>query len=71
MNNLEEKTYDIKKVHISTLQHGDTIIWENKLTTVSKHNFKKGGFLGCSLYGDCLKYGAIPVDLVLFKNHNK
>jgi len=68
MNNLEGKVYSIKNVHISTLQYGDTIIWKNTLTTVSKYNFKKGGFLGSTIYGDSLKFGSILVKLVIFKN---
>ena len=51
MNTTEEK------VHISNIRAGDTIMFEDKMTTVSNSNIKYCSFMGITLFGDSYNLG--------------
>lgn len=53
-----------KKVHISEIKHGDTVIHEDKLTTVSNSNIKEG-FCGITLFGDSYNMGTKRIEKVI------
>lgn len=61
-----------KEVHISEIEHGDTIIHrrDGLVYTVDRNNIKKGGFLGTSLYGDSYNSGTVLVTKVLVYDEN-
>ena len=55
-----------KKVHISEIKPGDTIICrDGKTRTVCNNNIKKS-FIGITLYGDSYNCGYILVEKVIF-----
>ncbi len=56
----------IKKVHISTIKRGDTVIHDSKMKTVCKHNLGKDSLLGYTLFGDSYCGGNKLVELVTF-----
>jgi hypothetical protein len=56
---------EIKSVHISQIQIGDTIEHDGFLRTVSGNNIKKDTFMGTTLFGDSYKMGSIPVKKVV------
>jgi hypothetical protein len=47
----------IEEVHISRISHGDTIIHNGVLTTVTNRNIKYSEFMGISIFGDCYHLG--------------
>ena len=53
--------YTIKKVHISTINVGDTVEHDGVLMTVGANNIKNGGFMGTTLFGDSYAMGHKPV----------
>lgn len=57
--------YKTKKVHISTIKHGDTILHSDGLiTTVGRKNIKRG-FCGITLFGDSYRMGTQLVTKIL------
>lgn len=56
--------YKTKKVHISTIKHGDTILHVDGIRTVSNNNIKRG-FTGITLFGDSYRLGTQLVDKIL------
>lgn len=53
--------YTIKEVHISTIKHGDVILHNGDIKTVSRYFMKLDKFMGLTLYGDCYNFGYKPV----------
>lgn len=47
----------MKKVHISTIKIGDTILHDGEVRTVGGNNIKHSGFMGISLFGDSYNLG--------------
>lgn len=59
----------IKKVHISTITNGDTIICrDGVIRTVGHNNIKRDSFMGITLFGDSYNLGTILVDKILKLN---
>jgi len=58
--------YTTANVHISEIRHGDTVLHDGKLVTVSRSNLRLGDFMGRTLMGDCYRLGTLPVTLVHF-----
>ena len=55
-----------KKVHISEIKAGDTIVCrDGKIRTVCQNNIKKS-FIGTTLFGDSYNCGYILVEKVIF-----
>lgn len=54
-----------KKVHISTINQGDTVIHRGHLMTVGKSDIGYSSFMGWTLFGDSYKLGYEPVILKL------
>ena len=52
-----------KKVHISTINQGDTVIHRGQLMTVGKSDIRYSSFMGWTLFGDSYKLGYEPVIL--------
>lgn len=50
----------MKKVHISTIRCGDTILHEGKIKTVCEKDIKRG-FCGITIFGDSYIDGLKPV----------
>lgn len=64
-------TYNIIPTHIRNIKIGDTIIYNNILTTISRSNLSYCSFMGATIYGDSFKLGTIlvqKVELTLAKN---
>lgn len=57
----------IKKVHISTIKQGDTVLWDGHMKTISKHHLGYVDWIGHTLFGDSFNMGTVPVKKVLFK----
>ena len=53
--------YDTKKVHITTIRAGDTIVRDGKLRTVCNNNIGRADLLGVTLFGDSYHAGHKPV----------
>ena len=47
----------MKKIHISRVRAGDTVLHNGKQTTVNKENIKYCSFMGLSLFGDSYNLG--------------
>ena len=58
---------EYKKVHISTIRQGDTILHNGELITVSRDYIKRDPFMGLTLYGDSYNLGYKPVIKVIIK----
>lgn len=57
--------YETRKVHISTIKHGDTILHvDGKISTVGRNNIRRG-FCGITIFGDSYNLGTKPVILML------
>lgn len=56
---------ETKKVHISTIKAGDTIIHEGVLSTVSAKNIQTGGFFGTTIFGDSYRAGTVAVEKII------
>jgi hypothetical protein len=63
--------YHTQNVHISTIKAGDTVEIAGALKTVCRHNIKKGGFLGVTLFGDSYQAGRQPVRLAIIETAKK
>lgn len=59
-----------KKIHISAVEIGHTIVHEGVMKTITKTNIKTG-VNGTTLFGDSYWLGRKLVDIVLFKKWNK
>jgi hypothetical protein len=59
--------YDITEVHVSTIQGGDTILYNDKITTVSFNNIKRDSFIGNTIFGDSFHSGNILVKKIIYK----
>lgn len=55
----------VKKVHISTIQVGDTVIHDGEVLTACTNNLKYDSSLGYSLFGDSYNLGYKLVTLVI------
>ena len=55
-----------EEVHISQIQPGDTIFYDNKVRTVCKKDIKHGGFCGTTIFGDSFISGRKKVTKILF-----
>ena len=56
---------EIKKVHISTIKHGDTILHvDGNIRTVNKEYIKRG-FCGITLFGDSYRMGTQLVEKII------
>ena len=63
-NNLLTKK--IVEVHISTISHGDIVLFYDGTDRTVSRKFIKKGFCGISLYGDSYRLGTIPVKKVIY-----
>lgn len=61
----------VKKVHISTIKHGDTVLIDGVEKTVGKNHIKYDQFMGYSLFGDSFMLGRIPVEKVEWNTPKK
>jgi hypothetical protein len=57
--------YEIKKVHVSTIKPGDTVMHNGEMKTVIRNNIKTGGFFGVTLFGDSYRAGSQLVEKVI------
>jgi len=56
---------ETKKVHISTIKHGDTILHvDGNIRTVSNSNIKRG-FCGITLFGDSYRMETQLVEKII------
>jgi hypothetical protein len=56
---------ETKKVHISTIKHGDTILHvDGCIRTVCNSNIKRR-FCGITLFGDSYRMGTVLVDKII------
>jgi len=53
-------------VHISAIRHGDTIMHNGCMKTVTNKWIKVGGFHGTTIFGDSYRSGTILVERVKF-----
>ena len=61
--------YEIKQVHISKIEVGDTILHtDGNIRTVSKNNIKRTIGIGLTLFGDSYCLGMLPVKRLSIKN---
>lgn len=51
-------------VHINDLRHGDTVLHNGELVTVSRSNLRRDAFMGRTLCGDSYRLGTKPVQRV-------
>lgn len=58
--------YELEKVHISTINIGDTVMFDGHKKTVGVENLKQCSFMGHTLFGDSFNLGAKPVEKVTF-----
>ena len=58
---------EIEQVHISMIRAGDTILHDNKETTVTQGNIRKCSFMGITLFGDSYHLGHKLVKRLKFK----
>ncbi len=63
--------FDVIYVKLSQLNYGDTVIYQNKIHTVSKSNLKYNNFDGYTFYGDSYKLGTTKIQKVLFYSINE
>lgn len=57
---------EIELVNINQIRVGDVIIFDDKMRTLTKSNFKRCGFMGSTIYGDSYQLGLKPVQRVKF-----
>lgn len=50
-----------RKIHISDVRPGDTVIHDGALRTVSRSDIRRSEFMGVTLFGDCYRLGYKPV----------
>ena len=62
---MTKENVKIEPVHISQISAGDTIVHDDKLTTVSGNNIKRDSFMGITLFGDSYRSGTKPVNKVV------
>lgn len=60
------QNYTTVNININSVKHGDTVIHDGKMHTVTRGNIKHSGFMGTTLYGDSYNLGHKPVKLVVF-----
>ena len=53
--------YEIVETHISDIRHGDTIVEDGELVTLSDGYIKNDKFMGRSIRGDSYNGGRNPV----------
>lgn len=53
--------YDIVETHVSDIKHGDTIIENGELVTVSRNYIKRDPLLGTTIRGNSYNGGRKPV----------
>ena len=53
--------YQLEEVHISTIRGGDTILHDEKVTTVSNSSISRIAGMGVCLFGDSYRLGYKPV----------
>lgn len=64
---IEGKNVDIIDVHISTIKHGDTVLHNEKLMTVSRNDLSRVELLGVTLFGDSYYLGYKSVKKAIIK----
>ncbi len=57
----------ITKVHIDSIEIGDTIMHNGSMKTVCSSNLKKGGFMGTSIFGDSYSSGSRLIQKVTWR----
>ena len=62
--------HKIKKVHISTIKWGDTVMIDGKMKTVGKNDIYYATGMGYILFGDSYRLGTLKVDKVIFESDN-
>jgi hypothetical protein len=67
MESKAQYNYDIKEVHISQINAGDTVLHNGEMKTVSGTDIKEDKFMGKSIFGDSYKLGHELVKKVIFK----
>ena len=59
--------YEIVETHIADIKHGDCIIENGAMVTVSNSYIKRDPFFGTTLHGDSYSGGRKPVLRVVIK----
>lgn len=61
--------YDIVETHVSDIKHGDTIIENGELVTVSRNYIKRDPILGATIRGNSYHGGRKPVLKAVIKRN--
>jgi hypothetical protein len=61
----------LKDTHISLIRPGDTVFHDGKVRTVCRSDLKYDGFMGITLFGDCYRLGARPVQRLVLRRVNR
>lgn len=61
--------YDIVETHVSDIKHGDTIIENGELVTVSRNYIKRDPLLGTTISGNSYHGGRKPVLKAVIKRN--
>lgn len=65
--NMIPSKFKVVKTHISKIKHGDTILINGAIKTVSSGFIKHDKFMGTTLYGDSFNLGYKLVDKLIEK----
>jgi hypothetical protein len=60
-----------KKIHITKMKAGDTVLHLGYVKTLSETSIKRGGFMGDRIWGDSYQCGSKPVIVVIDMNKIK